>query len=126
MGKGLALQFKQKYPYMAEYYANCCRSKLMRPGGVWGWNAPDGHLIINAATKNDWHYPSKIEWIDLILLGLKTFGEIGTFQSLALPPLGCGNGQLPWNIVGPRIANALRDLPIDVHIHRHDGMEFYF
>src|SRR5699024_1944963 len=42
-------------------------------------------------------------------------------KSIALPPLGCGNGGLDWSLVRPLIINAFQELPIDVHLYEPAG-----
>src|SRR5207247_6635276 len=59
--------------------------------------------------------PAKIQDIDAGLKALKTEVRKRNIKSLALPPLGCGNGGLDWAIVYPRIQKALSDLT-DVRI----------
>ena len=43
-------------------------------------------------------------------------------QSLALPPLGCGNGGLNWQEVRPQIIAALEPLGIEVHLYEPSNM----
>ncbi|MFH1856940.1 MAG: hypothetical protein ABH836_06960, partial [Candidatus Omnitrophota bacterium] len=42
-------------------------------------------------------------------------------ESLAVPPLGCGNGQLLWETVGPLIYKYLSKLDIPVKIYAPYG-----
>lgn len=66
--------------------------------------------IINFPTKGHWKYPSKIEWIDQGLDDLRRVIEQLKIRSIALPPLGSGNGGLEWNDVRPIIAERLGDI----------------
>jgi O-acetyl-ADP-ribose deacetylase (regulator of RNase III) len=114
MGKGIALQFKQAYPQNFQAYAQAVKRGDMEPGRVLVY--PTGFVthprfIINLPTKRHWRARSRIEDIES---GLKALVEeirrLG-IRSIAIPPLGCGNGGLDWSDVRPRIVEALAQLP---------------
>jgi O-acetyl-ADP-ribose deacetylase (regulator of RNase III) len=118
MGKGIALQFKQAFPENFRQYARAAKRGDVKPGQMFV--VPTGFVanpryIINFPTKRHWRGRSRIEDIEA---GLKALvGEIQRLgiQSVAIPPLGCGNGGLDWRDVKPRIVRALRGLP-DVRV----------
>ncbi len=66
--------------------------------------------IINFPTKGHWKYPSKIKWIEDGLADLARVIEEKKIQSVAIPPLGSGNGGLQWTEVRPLIEKALGSL----------------
>jgi len=72
-------------------------------------------------TKDHWRSPSKMEYIRN---GLDWFTdhyqELG-IESVAFPPLGCGNGGLAWEDVGPVMYQKLSGLPIDIDIYAPFG-----
>jgi O-acetyl-ADP-ribose deacetylase (regulator of RNase III) len=75
-------------------------------------------FIINFPTKKHWKFPSKISYIEDGLISLKDFILTQKISSVAIPPLGRGNGKLNWNIVKPLIINSLKDTNnIDVVIY---------
>ena len=122
MGKGIALQFKQKFPEMFENYRLACKNGDLNTGGdLWCWNYVDmfkHRKILCFATKEDWWYPSKIEWIER---GLKTFTyayqSLG-ITSIAWPKLGCTNGKLNWeNQVKPLMYKYLNNIKINCEIY---------
>lgn len=101
MGKGLALEFKNRYPAMFDKYKSFCDKGAFKPGVLWIYKADDGKWILNFPTKVDWRNPSKIEYIED---GLKKFVEIWKekgITSIAFPLLGCKNGGLNANEVIP-------------------------
>ena len=125
MGKGIALQFKRAYPDMYATYARACKLGQVRLGQMWVW--PTGRLdgpkaIINFPTKGHWKSNSRLADIDAGLDDLvRIIMETG-IHSIAVPPLGCGNGGLDWNIVRPRIEAALQIVPgLEVHLYRPEG-----
>jgi O-acetyl-ADP-ribose deacetylase (regulator of RNase III) len=114
MGKGLALQFKQEFPENFEEYRRACQSGEVKPGQMFV--VPTGRLtnpryIINFPTKRHWKNPSRIEDIETGLLALiETVKQLG-IHSIAVPPLGCGNGGLAWARVAPLIEAAFVQVP---------------
>ncbi len=121
MGKGIALQFKEAFLHNNKIYIEACKNKELQPGkllAVWDNNLLLGRkLIINFPTKTHWRQPSKYEYIEKGLFALKDLIEKEKIRSIALPPLGCGNGGLDWNLVKPLIVQYLQNLPIDVYVY---------
>lgn len=109
MGKGIAYQFKLKYPGNNKSYIRACRSGQLRPGKLHHYYE-ENKLIINFPTKNHWKGNSKIEYIDSGLDELRNYILNFKIQSIAIPPLGCGNGGLKWDEVKALILEKLKDL----------------
>lgn len=114
MGKGIALQFKQRWPQNYKAYADACKYKQVKPGKVFihdmgQWAEP--RYIINFPTKVHWRGDSKIEYIESGLRDLIAQAERLGIKSIALPPLGCGNGGLEWSGVKRVIFDAFEDHP---------------
>jgi O-acetyl-ADP-ribose deacetylase (regulator of RNase III)/uncharacterized protein YwgA len=121
MGKGVALEFKKRFPANFEDYAARCRRKQVRLGEPYLFHDPSGRWIVNFPTKNHWRGPARLSDIER---GLDHFvrhlAEWGV-QSVAMPPLGCGNGGLEWSEVGPLMYRKLHLLPIDVEVYAPFG-----
>jgi len=114
MGRGIALQFKKKYPENFKSYAEACKRGDVVIGKMFvfemaGLFSP--RLIINFPTKRHWRDPSLIEDIRSGLLDLVNVIKERRITSIAIPPLGCGLGGLEWGTVLPLIQSALADLP---------------
>ena len=121
MGKGIALQFKEEFPENFAIYADACKSGELVPGKLLITNEKnrDGEekTIINFPTKLNWRNPSKYEYIrDGLAELVKAIGE-RKITSFAIPPLGCGNGGLKWEIVKGLIEEALNDVDADISIY---------
>jgi O-acetyl-ADP-ribose deacetylase (regulator of RNase III) len=116
MGKGLALEFKVRFPEMFADYAKACRNGELRPGQLHTWQLSDGRWIINFPTKNQWRSPSKLEYLDAAMPRLAEFIQMNAIESIAIPALGCGLGGLDWRIVKPRIENALGEISQGVDV----------
>jgi O-acetyl-ADP-ribose deacetylase (regulator of RNase III)/uncharacterized protein YwgA len=121
MGKGVALEFKKRYPAMHEDYVQRCEKKAVRLGEPYLYEDSSGTKIVNFPTKDHWRSPSRLQDIERGLDFL--VDHIGDWKvtSLALPPLGCGNGGLEWSEVGPLIFRKLSSLPIDVELYAPYG-----
>lgn len=117
MGKGLALQFKVRYPAMFEAYQTLCKQGNFEIGQLHLFRA-DTKWILNFPTKQHWRNPSKLDYIES---GLKHFIEIyhdEAIESIALPKLGAGLGGLDWETqVKPLMEHYLSDLPIEIEIY---------
>lgn len=115
MGKGIALQFRQAYPEMFRSYEKACRHGEVRLGQVHvfdlGGLAGGPRWIVNFPTKGHWKSRSRLADIEKGLVDLTAkVRELG-IRSIAVPPLGCGNGGLDWNEVKPRIERAFAQIP---------------
>jgi O-acetyl-ADP-ribose deacetylase (regulator of RNase III) len=111
MGKGLALQFKKAFPEcFAEYEAACERGEIAvgRMHVVARLMAP--RYIINFPTKQHWRQRSRLEYVRDGLRDLVVQLRALQIRSIAVPPLGCGNGGLAWGEVEPLIVEALSSL----------------
>jgi O-acetyl-ADP-ribose deacetylase (regulator of RNase III) len=114
MGKGIALQFKKAFPFNFDAYQRACRRGEVQPGKMFIYETGmmmNPKYIINFPTKRDWRGKSKIEDIDSGLNALIEDVKRLEIRSVAVPPLGCGNGGLDWNVVRPKIIDAFRTLP---------------
>ena len=111
MGAGVALAFKQRYPEMYRDYKRECEFGNVKPGKLHVWRNLSGDWIINFPTKRHWRNPSRLEDIEAGLRALAEEVQRRNIRSIAVPPLGCGNGGLDWQNVLPCIKAALRPLP---------------
>lgn len=116
MGKGIALEFKKNYPNMFSEYVALCKEGVVKPGVPYYYHDLCGASIINFPTKDHWRSPSKLSYIISGLDWFRDNYESLGIKSIAFPPLGCGNGGLPWTVVGPLMYSKLKDLPIDIEI----------
>ncbi len=113
MGKGIALMFKERFPRNFDAYARACDEGKVRIGEMYVTANEEffgPRWIINFPTKTHWRAQTKIEWVRHGLEHLVQTIVEKNIQSIAIPPLGCGNGGLHWSVVGPLIASALKDV----------------
>ena len=113
MGKGIALMFKERFPQNMHAYAVACKQQQVQTGRMFVTETKElmgPRWIVNFPTKQHWRSPSKMTWIVEGLADLRRFIEDNRVNSIAIPPLGAGNGGLDWNEVKFHIEQALADL----------------
>lgn len=120
MGKGVALVFKRRYPDMYRDYVKRCDRHEVKLGEPYIYPAED-HLVVNFPTKEHWRSVSRLSDIVAGLDYLERHYKVWQIKSLAIPPLGCGNGQLEWRVVGPVLLRHLRRLDIPVELYAPHG-----
>ena len=103
MGKGIALQFKEEFPANFATYKTACSTGVLVPGKLLITREINSQgiekIIVNFPTKLHWRNPSKYEYIRDGLAELAKALYEYNIKSIAIPPLGCGNGGLNWDIV---------------------------
>jgi O-acetyl-ADP-ribose deacetylase (regulator of RNase III) len=119
MGKGIALMFKERFGENFRRYATACKAKEVQTGKMFVTSVHelDGpRWIVNFPTKQHWRAPSRMEWVVDGLLDLRRFLIEQQVKSIAIPPLGAGNGGLEWAEVREQIERALGDLDINIQV----------
>ena len=121
MGKGIALEFKEQFPDMFDDYVARCNRNEVRLGKPYLYKRLTPPWILNFPTKGHWRSVSHIEDIVKGLKYLLQHYKEWGITSLAVPPLGCGQGQLEWKIVGPTLYRFLNQLDIPVELYAPHG-----
>lgn len=125
MGKGIALQFKQAFPSNYRAYRRACDEDRVVPGTVLLHDVGElsnPRYILNFPTKRHWRSKSRLTDIEAGLVDLRAKLLEHRIGSVAVPPLGCGNGGLDWDEVRPLIVDALSDLEtVEVLVFAPDG-----
>lgn len=131
MGKGLALEFKNRFPDNMATYASACRTGMLNPGGLVAVTiserereraqAPGANWIVNLATKDHWRDPSRIEWIEQGAHELAAWARKIQVTSIACPALGAGLGGLPWEKVRPILEDAFRESACELRLFAPQG-----
>lgn len=118
MGAGVAKEYKQRYPEAFSKYRIAC-GRGFKVGQLLLQHLNDGRFGLCFPTKQHWKNPSQLEWIESGLIKLvETYKRFG-ITSLAITPLGCGNGQLDYETqVRPLMFKYLNQLDIPVFICR--------
>ena len=127
MGKGVALMFKEAFPENFKAYEAACKKKEVKVGHMFVTERRalmGPKWIINFPTKEHWRGDSKMVWIEAGLEDLKRVIKEKKIRSIAIPPLGSGNGGLKWAEVRPKIEAALGALN-DISVIIYEPSEQY-
>ncbi len=117
MGKGIALAFKGRFPDMYEDYVRRCEAGKVRLGHPYLYRCPEAPHVLLFPTKGHWRAFSRLDDIVAGLEVLATHADEWGIESLAVPPLGCGNGGLEWQVVGQMLHRHLSALRIPVELY---------
>jgi O-acetyl-ADP-ribose deacetylase (regulator of RNase III) len=121
MGKGIALQFKSRFPNNFKSYLNACKNKELEVGHLLVTEEQSllvgKKIIINFPTKTNWRLPSEYPYIEAGLTELVKVIKEKNIKSIAIPPLGSGNGGLNWSKVKQILEKHLSDVDCDIHIY---------
>lgn len=121
MGKGIALQFKNMFPNNFKFYANACKNDEVKVGKLLITEEESllagKKIIINFPTKTNWRLPSEYQYIESGLTELVKVIKEKNIKSIAIPPLGSGNGGLVWNKVKLILEKHLSNLDCEIFIY---------
>lgn len=119
MGAGVAKAFKERVPGLYNWYRDLCQRGEFTPDSLWiyPWDSQNKQVLL-FPTKIEWRYPSMFPMIEWNLRKLRRlYREMG-ITSLAIPPLGCGNGKLLYEEqIRDLMFEYLSDLDVDVGIY---------
>lgn len=125
MGKGLALEFKKRYPDMFPTYQQDCKTGRLRIGRPTLYCKSEP-WILNFPTKNTWRANSKLEYLEKGLEYFVTKYKEAGITSISFPKLGAQNGKLSWDEVGPLMMQYLSQTDIEVYIYIAEGDQEFF
>ncbi len=120
MGAGIALEFKFRYPQMFYKYFELCQQNMIKIGTLWIYKVDSHKMVLNFPTKQDWKYPSKIEYLEKGLEKfIETYKEKG-ITSIAFPVLGASKGGINENYALSVMTKYLSKVHIPVEIYKYD------
>jgi O-acetyl-ADP-ribose deacetylase (regulator of RNase III) len=121
MGKGIALQFKNMFPHNYKTYSNACKNNELKVGQLLVTEEATlltgKKIIVNFPTKTNWRFPSEYKYIEDGLVELIKVIKVKNIKSIAIPPLGAGNGGLNWNKVKQILENSLSNIDCEIFIY---------
>lgn len=121
MGKGIALQFKNTFPNNFKIYQKACKNNELQVGKLLITEEESlllgKKVIINFPTKTNWRLPSEYSYIEDGLIELIKEIQEREIKSIAIPPLGAGNGGLDWNQVKNILEKYLSNIDCEIYIY---------
>lgn len=114
MGKGLALEFKKRYPFVWKCYSDMHTTQgpyypfLVKMQEAW---------VVCFPTKNHFMDKGSLTLIECGLIYMVEYIKLKGIKSIAFPALGCGCGELKWEEVKPMMEKYLSKLDIEVEIY---------
>ncbi len=120
MGKGVALEFRRRFPSMFDDYKKVCLDRRLRPGQILPYRKSKP-WVLNFAIKDDWKNPSKIAWVEECLEKFRQrYRETG-LTSVAFPWMGAMNGGIPLAEIQRLTRQYLADLEdIEIEVYSFD------
>lgn len=116
MGKGIALQFKQRFPAMYEEYKLLCKQGNFNPGDVFDYKYKDGH-IYNLGTQQTWRTNARIDYIQTSITTMLELATLNGVVAIALPAIGAGLGGLRWEDVKILLQDISSNYPkVDLYV----------
>lgn len=126
MGKGIALQFKNAFPYNYKVYKAACEAKTFHIGDLIITEEESllygRKIIIDLPTKTDWRKPSEYSYIETGLKALAHAINEKQIKSISIPALGSGNGGLNWDKVKMLMENHLAELSCAISIYQPNAV----
>lgn len=110
MGKGIAVQFKERYPQMYSEYKALCRNGKFALGSVFEYNYGDGY-VFNLGTQVSWTTRANIKAVEEAIDKMMAIASALQVDKIALPKIGAGLGGLNWDDVKAVIESATAKYP---------------
>ena len=116
MGKGIALQFKAKFPEMFEQYKALCKDNKYNVGDVFQYQYKDG-FVYNLGTQKTWWEKAELEYIEESLHRMLEMAEDDGVSEIAMPAIGAGLGGISWDDIKPLISKVASNHPtVDLYV----------
>lgn len=113
MGKGIAVEFRSRFPTMYAEYKRRCADGRFRPGDVFAWRA-DGLTVYNLGTQRTWRTRAELDAIERAVRGMVELAEKSEISKIGLPRIGAGLGGLPWAQVRALLAELGGETDIEL------------
>jgi len=98
MGKGIAVEFRSRFPRMYSEYKQRCADGRFNLGDVFRW-VEDGITIFNLGTQRTWRTKADLNALETAMSEMVRLAEQDGISKVGLPRIGSGLGGLPWEEV---------------------------
>ncbi|MCD6283217.1 macro domain-containing protein [bacterium] len=132
MGKGIALEFKKRFPEIVRPYVRACKLGVLKPGHImmvridvqpnlFEHRRPS---VVIFTTKDHWEDPSRLEWIESGLADLRSHCREWDLRTISMPQIGCGLGGLSWDDVQPLVHKYFDDAKVTLKVYTRAIKDF--
>lgn len=119
MGKGIALQFRKKFPLMYEQYKTLCKNGDFKVGSVFCYHYTYG-VVFNLGTQKSWKEKAHLDYIEASLREMMEIAHNNDITEIAMPAIGAGLGGKPWHQIKSIINSIASDNPeVDLYVVEH-------
>lgn len=118
MGKGIAVQFKRRYPSMYMAYKSECLTGQLVPGGVFPWQTESGDWVYNLGTQKHWRTKARLPDIVASTQAMVQHAEQHGVKAIRMPAVGAGLGGLPWDSVRESLVAGFQDAELDLLVYQ--------
>lgn len=120
MGKGLALEFKRRYPDVHQFYVDACKDGEISPGciAVYALKKRPDRMICLFPTKYHWRDKSTVLMVDKAFQSFVHYAPQIKIKTVAFPKVGCGLGGLNFeHQVRPLFEKYFSDDTFEVEVY---------
>lgn len=117
MGKGIALEFKNRYSKNYAFYKTAFDTGELKTGSVLVFVET---MVKPSSTFLQMYIGKNASKYGYIADGLKALShkiEEHSLKSIAIPALGCGLGGLTWGMVKELIENEFRSINAEIYVY---------
>lgn len=122
MGRGIAIEFRRRWPAMYDAYRTECKKGRFRPGDVFAWTADD-KTIFNLATQPLPRPSAQLEYIEQSLRKAVGIAESRSIPVIGMPKVGAGYGGLDWPSVKGIIEAIASETPVVLVVYERPKSE---
>ncbi|MFP2912072.1 macro domain-containing protein [Pyxidicoccus sp. 3LFB2] len=113
MGKGIATEFRDRYPRMYAEYKQRCADGRFRPGDVFDWKE-GGVTVFNLGTQKTWRTKAELSAIRDSITKMLVLAEGAGVRRVGLPRIGAGLGGLAWEDIRAVLSQLGQDTPVEL------------
>ena len=116
MGKGIALQFRDRFPEMYEQYRDLCKNNIFVVGDVFKYTYEEG-VIYNLGTQRTWKEKAEMEYIEKSFHKMMEMAANDGITDIAMPAIGAGLGGGNWIDIKKQINRIASYYPsVDLYV----------
>lgn len=113
MGKGIAVEFRRRWPDMYAEYKRRCTDGSFLPGDVFTWEATE-RVVFNLGTQRTWRTKAELPAIEQSVRTMLADAESRGLPAVGIPRIGAGLGGLNWPSVEQKLREVADESPVQL------------